>query len=308
MLKKLLLLMSKSKLLMLIFSKAPGARYFSRRFVAGETLEDAVDAVKKLNEAGMMVSLDHLGESVSEKEEAEAAAEACLEILDAIAKDELTANISVKLTQLGLDIDKKLCESLMRKIAKKAKKHKLTVRIDMEDSDCVDRTLALYRKLHKTYKNIGVVIQSYLMRSEADVKELIELGASVRLCKGAYDEPEDIAFKEKKMVDHNFLYLAGILFSDTSLANGTYPCIATHDETIINTVKKETKEQKILNRRFEFQMLYGVRPKLQKKLAKKGYRVRIYVPYGTHWYPYFMRRLAERPANLWFFLRNLFKG
>ena len=307
MLRRLLLAASDSKVLRHISMKWSIARPFSRRFVAGETIEDALSVASHLNEKGLMVSLDHLGESVQSKEEAEAAADACLEMLDAIKEQDLVANISIKLTQLGLDIDKRLAERLVKKIAKRAAKHKNTVRIDMEGSAYTQRTLDLYQRIHTKHPNIGVVIQSYLMRSEQDVRDLVPLGASIRLCKGAYDEPKEIAFEDKRMSDHNFIFLAGILFSENALKKGVYPCIATHDEKIIDVVKQEVKQQKVSSKKFEFQMLYGIRPALQRSLVEEGFRVRVYVPYGTQWYPYFIRRLAERPANLFFLFKNLFR-
>lgn len=307
MLRKLLLMASRSGFLQALALKWPLARRLARRFVAGETLGEAVAVAREFNSAGLPVSLDCLGESVSTAEEAEAAAKDYLETLAAIGKERLDAEISLKLTQLGLGFDDKLCERLLRTICRSAERLRTTVCVDMEGSGFTERTVALYMKLRPRFPNLGVAVQAYLRRSEGDIRNLVALGPRVRLCKGAYDEPKEVAFREKGEVDHSYLLLAGMLFSEGALSRGTYPCLATHDERIIGILTKELDAKKASRKSFEFQMLYGIRPALQRSLAKQGHRVRIYVPYGTHWYPYFMRRLAERPANIWFLIKNLFR-
>lgn len=307
MLRKPLLMASRCGALQAIAMKWPPARRFASRFVAGETIEEAVAVAKDFNSAGISVSLDHLGESVSTAAEAEAAAKDYLETLAAIGRERLDAEISLKLTQLGLGFDEKLAERLLRAICRSAERIPTTVCVDMEGSAFTERTLALYAKLRPRFPNLGVAVQAYLHRSDGDVRRLIPLGPRVRLCKGAYDEPKEVAFREKRQVDDNYILLAGMLFSESALSKGAYPCLATHDERIIGILTKELDAKKASRKSFEFQMLYGIRPALQRSLAKQGYRVRIYVPYGTEWYPYFVRRLAERPANLWFFVKNLFR-
>ncbi len=294
----------------------PFAETAARRFVAGEEPEDAICAVRDLNAGGMLASLDHLGENVTSAEQARAAAADYLDILDRIASSGIQSHVSVKLTQLGLDIDHDLALADMRSILDKARQVGTPslrfrtgfVRIDMEGSDYTQRTLDLYRELRALgYDNVGVVIQAYLYRSQKDVADLIELGANVRLCKGAYKEPPEIAFPRKRDVDDHFIALARMLFSPEARARGVYAALATHDVRLIDWAKRHTAEQGIGRDQFEFQMLYGIRRDLQRTLALEGYRMRVYVPYGKEWYPYFMRRLAERPANVFFIARNLLK-
>ena len=304
MLRPALLAASRSARLRAFVTGFPVARRVSRRFVAGETLDEALSAAKRLNDEGLLASLDHLGESVSTAAEAEDACDAYLLALDSIREQGLKANISVKLTQLGLDSDTALCESLTRRLALRALKSRTSVTIDMEDSVHTERTLELYRRLRAVHRNLGTVIQSYLYRSEEDLRGLIALGAGVRLCKGAYNEPASVAYPDKGDVDRSYMRLTEMLFSEDALKKGAYPCIATHDERMILGALRIVQSRKIDPRKFEFQMLYGIRQDLQRKLAEQGYQVRVYTPYGPHWYPYFMRRLAERPANLWFFLRS----
>lgn len=304
-LRALLLSASKSKRLQDIATNWPLAREMSHRFVAGETLDDAVAVVRALNRKGITVSLDHLGESVETIGAAKSAAGACLAILDAIDRHKLEATLSLKLTQLGLDIDEKECERMVVRIAGRAASYGTRICIDMEGSDYTQRTIDFYLRLARSHKNIGIVIQSYLYRSEKDVRELIKSGADLRLCKGAYKEPADIAFPEKKRVDENYTRLLDILFSDEARSHKAYPCVATHDKRLIDYTKKLVKERGVSPKDFEFQMLHGIRTDLQRLLVREGYRMRVYVPYGTEWYPYFVRRLAERPANLWFFAKNL---
>lgn len=306
-LRTLLLSASKSKRLQNIATNWPLARELSHRFVAGETLDDAVVAVRALNRKGITVSLDHLGESVETIGAAKSAAGACLAILDAIDRHRLEATLSLKLTQLGLGIDEKECERMVAKIARRAAGYGTRICIDMEGGDYTQRTIDLYLRVAKSHKNVGIVVQSYLYRSEQDMRKLIKTGAELRLCKGAYKEPADIAFPDKKDVDRNYMKLLDILFSAEARSHKAYPCVATHDKRLIDYTKNLVKERGIPPKDFEFQMLHGIRTDLQHSLVRQGYRMRVYVPYGTEWYPYFVRRLAERPANLWFFTKNLFR-
>ena len=279
------------------------ARKMASRFVAGETIDEAIAALRELNKSSLSASLDLLGESVLHAEEAQRACRTYLDLLERIHTAKADANVSVKLTQMGLDIDEQLCLSNMRAIIGKAK-YDSFVRIDMEQSSYTAKTLQLFTDvLYPEFGNaVGVVLQSYLRRTAADVDAMIGLGARVRLCKGAYKEPEDVAFPEKRDVDANF-----IACMERLLERGNYPGIATHDEKIIEHAKSFTKGKAIPAERFEFQMLYGVRRDLQSELRREGYNMRVYVPFGTHWYPYLMRRLAERPANIAFITANILK-
>jgi proline dehydrogenase len=273
------------------------AKHFARRFVAGETSAEALAAVRELNAKGISASLDLLGESVNTEKEARSARDEYLRLLDSIHEAKLNANVSVKLTAMGLDIDHELCVAVMQDILARAREYDTFVRLDMESSAYTDVTLELFeQRLHPTYKaNVGVVLQSCLYRTFADVEHMNALMARVRICKGAYKEPPNVAYPDKKDVDANYVKCMHELMS-----KGNYPGIATHDPAIIADAKRWAKEQGIGNDRFEFQMLYGVRRDLQEALVKEGYRVRCYVPFGTQWYPYLMRRLAERPANVAF--------
>lgn len=276
------------------------SRRVSRRFVAGETLDDAVAAARAVNRAGQAASLDLLGENVTNEAGARRTAEGYLAIFDRIAREKLNANVSLKLTQLGLDLGEALCEELIEKIAAHATSQGNFVRIDMEGSAYTQRTLGIVRRVRAKYAGVGTVVQAYLYRTEQDVQELLTARCAIRLCKGAYKEPPDVAFPKKADVDANYVKLMKLL-----LASGIYHGIATHDPAMIQATKDFAREKNIGRERFEFQMLYGIRTDLQKQLAREGYRLRIYIPYGTDWFPYFMRRLAERPANLAFFLRSL---
>jgi len=288
--------------------RLPFAETAARRFVAGEEPEDAIRAVQELNAMSVLASLDHLGEHVTRADQARAAAADYLDILNRIAASGIQSHVSVKLTQLGLDIDPALAIVDMRAILDKARQVGCFVRIDMEGSNYTQRTLDIYRELRAMgYDNVGVVIQAYLYRSRQDLADLIQQGANVRLCKGAYQEPPTIAFPRKRDVDNNFIALARMLFSPEARARGAYAAIATHDVKIIEWVKRHTAEHGIGRDQFEFQMLYGIRRDLQQALAQAGYRMRVYVPYGKEWYPYYMRRLAERPANVMFIVRSLLK-
>lgn len=308
MLRAFFLYLSRNRALQNGFLSFPPARRLSRRFVAGETLDEAVAVTRTLNARGMKVTLNHLGENVTTPEEAHTAASEFIRILDRIEAEHLDASISVKLTHLGLDLGRKIAEDNLRWIAERAQKYGNFVRIDMESSAYTQVTLDLYREMHARYRgHVGVVIQAYLRRSEQDIRDLIAIGANVRLCKGAYKEPAEIAFPKKSQVNANYLRLARLMLSEEALQKGFYPAFATHDENLIAQILAVIRERNIPPDRYEFQMLYGIRRDLQEGLVQEGHTVRIYVPYGTHWYPYFMRRLAERPANVFFLLKNLIK-
>lgn len=289
------------------------------RFVAGETHEDAIRAIEELNAKGICATLDHLGENITTAQEAEAATKEVLDILDEINRKEVQSGVSLKLSQLGLLLDEKHCEANLRKIVAKAKANNNYVRIDMEDSPVTDVTLKLFRKMRAEgfADTVGIVIQSYLYRSEDDIRQLMKEKATVRLCKGAYREPSEIAFPDKADVDASFDRLTALMI-DGSMEAGSkevsacgrfppIPAIASHDEDRIIFAKEYAEKVGYPKEALEFQMLNGIRRDLQEQLAAEGYPVRVYVPYGTEWYPYFVRRLAERPANLWFFISNFFK-
>lgn len=278
----------------------------SSRFVAGTEIVDALSVVESVNRQGMAVTLDSLGESVTSEAEAHSAAETYHQLLDTIEARKLNSNISVKLTQMGLELSPKLAEKIATSLAQHAKDTGNFVRIDMEDSNLTQVTLDIVRRLNarpETRGAIGVVIQAYLYRSQADVEQLLADGIRIRLCKGAYKEPPEVAFPHKSQVDENFVLLSKLL-----LNSNVYHGIATHDEAMVAASKAYAKANGIAPERFEFQMLYGVRRDLQRALVKQGYKVRVYVPFGREWYPYFMRRLAERPANVLFLLKNFFRA
>ncbi|MGO9936457.1 MAG: proline dehydrogenase family protein [Terracidiphilus sp.] len=277
----------------------------SSRFIAGMEIEDALRVAESVNKQGMHVTLDSLGESVSTAEEAEKAADVYHALLDAIAERKLDANISVKLTQMGLIVDPQLAEAIATNLAEHAKYVGNFVRIDMEDSALTDATLGIVRRVHARPElrgSIGIVIQAYLHRSQMDVDRLIAEGIRVRLCKGAYNEPPELAFAHKEDVDGNYVQLSKKL-----LSSSIYHGLATHDEKMITAATAFVKRRRIPPSRFEFQMLYGVRRDLQRNLVAEGYNVRVYIPFGREWYPYFMRRLAERPANVLFLAKNLLR-
>ena len=275
----------------------------ARRFVAGERLEEAVAAARRCNDAGMMVSLDHLGENVASISDAQRSRDAYLEIFETIDYEKLQANVSCKLTQLGLDINTEFCTGLVHSIVERAAGFDNFLRIDMEGTAYTQRTVDLVKLVRSRNPAVGTVIQSYLYRSEKDVGELLACGCRIRLCKGAYKEPEDVAFPRKADVDGNYVRLMQML-----LSSGFYHAIATHDPRMIAATIRYAASKGISKDDFEFQMLYGVRTDLQRRLVKDGYRVRIYIPFGNDWFPYFMRRLAERPANVGFILRNFFRS
>ena len=274
----------------------------AQRFVAGESIEQAIIQVKKLNEDGRVATLDHLGEFVTGEEEARQFTYMCLKALDAMIAAKVSSHLSVKLTSLGLDISEELCHDNMEKILLKAREHQIFIRIDMEDYPHCQPAIDMFKQLRKTFDHVGLVLQAYLYRTEKDLEELAEIAANVRLVKGAYKESADVAFPKKADVDENYLKLI-----KQHLLNGQYTAVATHDEQIIQKVKEFVAENEIKTERFEFQMLYGIREDVQKKLVDEGYKVRVYVPYGTDWFGYYMRRLSERPANVWFILKNSFK-
>ncbi len=302
------LALSRSERLRQVMVRFGPARAMARRFVAGETLEEAVQAVQALNRDGLLATLDHLGENVTSEHEARDATTEILDLLDAIAAHDLGSGVSLKLTQLGMDLSPALAAENLERIVARAAEIGRFVRIDMESFEYVQPTLDLFAGLWPRYKNVGVVIQAYLYRSADDVARLVQMGASVRLVKGAYDEPPEVAYPDKADTDANYVRLLEQLFCDEARANGVFPAIATHDEQIIHWAVDHTRQQGIAPDRFEFQMLYGIRAGLQRSLAAGGYRVRAYVPYGAQWVPYFMRRLAERPANIVFVVRNLFRA
>jgi len=279
----------------------------SRRFVAGTTIEEALAAARGVNQLGMGVSLDNLGENVTNAEEARRSAQVYHQLLQEIEERKLQANVSVKLTHMGLDVDEKLARELVSSLVAQAaaSNPRNFVRVDMEGSPYTQRTLDFVHELHRQAGNAGVVgavIQSYMRRSEKDVENLLAAGIRIRLCKGAYKEPPEIAFQKKSEVDENYVKLTKML-----LKSGIYHGIATHDPRMIEAATSFARQEKIPPESFEFQMLYGIRRDLQQKLAREGWRMRVYIPFGTEWYPYLMRRLAERPANLLFLMKNLFR-
>jgi proline dehydrogenase len=296
--------------LLLKFSNSPGlarwvtshktTRRMSQRFVAGESLDQAVAAARVCNADGMKVSLDLLGESVTNADEARAARDAYLGIFDRIAQEQLDANVSMKLTQLGLDLDLELCQGMVEEIVSRAVGYGNFVRVDMEASAYTQRTIDVVKRVRAKSPAIGVVVQSYLRRTESDVRDLLALGCRMRLCKGAYKEGPDVAFPAKADVDANYVTLMKMM-----LPSGIYHGIATHDPKMIAATEQFVAEKGIGKEAFEFQMLYGIRTDLQRELVKRAYNLRVYIPYGKDWFPYFMRRLAERPANMMFFVRNL---
>lgn len=280
------------------------------RFVAGESVDEAIAAARRLNAAGLGAAIDFLGESVTDRREALDARDHILALLDRIHAAGVDAYVSVKLSQLGLKLDENLALENLRALLQRAREHGLRIRIDMEESALVDITLDVYRTMRRRegFTNVGVVIQSALYRSDEDVRRLIEEGAWVRLVKGAYKEPPTIAYAKKADTDAGFVRLMQAMLSEEARARGVHLAVATHDEEMINATLNYARRNHITPDAFEFQMLYGVRRELQHSLVAQGWRARVYVPYGTAWYSYFMRRLAERPANLWFFVSNFFKA
>lgn len=318
MLRSFLIYLSKALWAQNIFTGWKFAWHLASRFVAGEKIDDALRAVKELNDKGINATLDHLGESTASREDAIQAKDDILELLDQIKHDDVRANVSIKLTQIGLSLDEQLCENNLEQILQHAKANGNYIRIDIEDTAYTDKTYQLYRKMRKKgLDNAGVAVQSYLYRAEQDTRTLLEEGARFRLIKGAYKEPPELAFPKKADVNANFDLLAQIMM-DASLACGSptvsadglippIPALGTHDTKRIEYAKTYCQKLGLSKQAIEFQMLYGIRRDLQDACVKEGYPVRIYVPYGTQWYPYYMRRLAERPANLWFLISNFFR-
>jgi len=274
----------------------------AHRFVAGEALDEAIAAARVCNELGMLVSLDYLGENVASTADAQHSRDAYLEVFEKIATNRINANVSCKLTALGLDLNTEFCEGLALSIVERAAAYDNFLRVDMEGSIYTQRTIEIVKRVRAQNPAIGTVIQAYLYRSEKDVQDLLAYGCRIRLCKGAYKESAEVAFERKADVDANYVRLVKML-----LPSGFYHGIATHDPKMIGATIRCAAENKISKEDFEFQMLYGVRTDLQRLLVRDGYRVRVYIPYGQDWFPYFMRRLAERPANIGFFLRNFFR-
>jgi len=299
--------LSESRSLRAIAERSRFGQQTSSRFVAGTQVADAIRAAQAVNQFGAGVSIDNLGENVTNADEARASAKLYHELLDQIAAQHLDANVSVKLTHMGLDVDESLALGQVRDLVSKAAAMtpKNFVRVDMEGSAYTQRTLDFVHELHRTPGNarcVGAVIQSYMRRSEADVEKLLSEGIRIRLCKGAYKEPPEIAFQKKSEVDGNYIKLMKIL-----MKSGIYHGLATHDEAIINGAKAFATRENILRDAFEFQMLHGIRRDLQQGLVKQGWRMRVYIPFGTEWYPYLLRRLAERPANVWFIAKNMLR-
>jgi proline dehydrogenase len=300
--RSLFLFLSRQRHLRKWVETSPLAQRLSARFVAGETLNDALRVGKQINSEGITLTVDHLGESVTSLEEAAQARDVYLSTLSAIHENQVCGNVSLKLTQFGLDFSVEQCRVNVSQLVERAAGLSSFVRVDMESSEYTDRTLCLVDDLHARYGCVGTVIQAYLYRSRADIERLCASGIRVRLCKGAYLEPHSVAFPDKAGVDRNYVELMKLL-----LDRGEYPAIATHDEKIIAETKAYAGKRGIPAERFEFQMLYGIRRDLQRRLVSEGYRLRLYVPFGRAWYPYFMRRLAERPANVLFLARNVFR-
>ena len=308
MLRALFVRLSESPSLRNFAERSSLGRRVSGRFVAGTEIADAVRATQAINRAGMSVTIDNLGENVTNPDEARHSAQLYHQILDAIVANQLNANISLKLTHMGLDVDEKLAREIVSGLVAKAASMNPPgfVRVDMEGSPYTQRTLDFVHELHRMPGNansVGTVIQAYLRRSESDIEKLLAEGIRIRLCKGAYKESADIAFPAKSDVDANYVKLMKIL-----LKSGIYHGLATHDENIVQQAQAFATTEKISRDSFEFQMLYGIRRDLQQRLVRDGWRVRIYIPFGTEWYPYFMRRLGERPANVLFIARNLLRA
>lgn len=275
------------------------------RFVAGENIEEAVAAIREINAEGCSASFDHLNESVSSPEEADGEVKEYRRILARIDDTGINSNVSIKLTQFGLELDPDLAYRNARAVVEDGARRGNFVRVDMESSSVTQATLDIFKRLRDEFglNDVGIVLQSYLRRTYEDAQQMLKIPARIRICKGAYNEPPEVAFPDKKDVDDNYVKVMQLL-----LSSGVYHGIATHDPKMIDATINFAQQQGIKKEAFEFQMLYGIRRDLQRQLAKDGYNMRVYVPYGKHWYPYFMRRLAERPANIWFVMKNFFKG
>ncbi|QOR66113.1 proline dehydrogenase [Cytobacillus suaedae] len=295
------LFLSKNKMLTKL-AKKYGLRFGAARFVAGETIKLAVNAIKGLNQKNLSVTIDYLGEFVDNEAEANEMADNSIEAIKAIGREKLDSQLSLKMTSMGLDISDKVVLHNMRRILEAAKENGVFVTIDMEDYSRCQKTLDIFKQLKSEYDNIGTVIQAYLYRTVQDMEDLNQYNPNLRLVKGAYKESPEVAFPDKKDVDDNFKKIIKM-----HLLNGNYTAVATHDDAMIEYTKEVVKEHGIPNDQFEFQMLYGIRPERQEELVKEGYKMRVYVPYGNDWYGYFMRRLAERPANVAFVLKGILK-
>ena len=302
-LRSLMLYLSRRKRLRRWMETSPIAGRLTERFIAGLTLDDGLAVCQRLERERILVSMDRLGESVTSPAEAEASRDGYLEILHRIAASGFDASISIKLTQFGLDLEETACRANVERLVGEAARLGKTVEIDMESSEYTDRTLDIACAMHEAHGNVRAVVQAYLRRSAKDIERMCELRVPVRLCKGAYKEPATVAFATKGEVDESYIRLMQIL-----LERGAYPGLATHDQRIVEEAHRFTRERGIPPDRYEFQMLYGIRRDLARRFVAEGYRIRLYVPFGEAWYPYFMRRLAERPANLLFLMRNMFKG
>ena len=283
----------------------PLFKKLTTRFVAGDNINDTIPIIRQINSENATASFDHLNESVSSADEAEQEVTEYLNILAKIDETKIRSNISIKLTQFGLGLDPELAYRNARRVVEEAQRRGNFVRVDMEDSSVTQATIDLFKRLRAEFglNDVGIVLQSYLYRTLADAQELVKLPARIRICKGAYNEPPEVAFPDKKDVDANYVKVMQVL-----LSSGTYHGIATHDPKMVEATINFATREGIGKEKYEFQMLYGVRRDLQRQLTRDGFNVRIYVPYGKHWYPYFMRRLAERPANIWFVMKNLAKG
>lgn len=295
------LFLSKNKTLTKL-AKKYGFKFGASRFVAGADIDHAARKIKEINDDGFVVTIDHLGEFIDNEQEAKESADECIHAIEKIAEQGLNSQLSLKLTSMGLDISDKLVMGNLRRILEAGKQHHVTVTIDMEDYSRCEKILDLFKELRKEYDNIGTVLQAYLYRTEEDLQALDEYDPYLRLVKGAYKEAPEVAFPDKKDVDENYKKLI-----KANLMNGNYTAIGTHDDDIIDYVKQLEKEHTLSRDQFEFQMLFGIRLELQNKLVKEGYKLRVYVPYGSDWYGYNMRRLAERPANVLFVLKGIFK-
>jgi proline dehydrogenase len=319
MFRSFLIYLSKAAWAQKFFTSWSFAWKAASRFVAGSSIEEAIEVVKTLNNKGINATLDQLGEHTSTGEEANRAADGILGVLDEIQKAGVRSNVSIKLTQIGMGMDAEICRSNLYRILERARQYNNFIRIDIEDTPYTDNTISLFHEMLEkdfTVATVGMAVQSYLYRAEDDVRKMVDIGTSFRLVKGAYKEPPELAFPKKADVDANYDTLTSILI-DASLAQHSelskdgrippIPAIASHDEKRISFAKSYAEKVGLSKSGVEFQMLYGIRRDLQDKLAVEGYPVRVYVPFGTHWYPYFMRRLAERPANIWFFISNYFR-
>lgn len=306
MLRTLFMTLSHSATLRWLCAHFGPARRISRRFIAGETLDQALAVTRDLNRAGMTVTLNHLGEGVATRDDAQRAAQAYIEILQRIAREDVDATISIKPSHLGLGFGQAFFEETLEKVVQKAAELGNWVEVDIEDHLTTEETLGAFHRLLENHSNLRVALQSYLMRTAGDLERLIAKGSSVRFVKGAYDEPAEVAWKKKRDVDAGYARLIERSLAPDALNSGFYPAFGTHDHRLIAQTMERAEQQGVEKNRFEFQMLLGVRRDWQEKLAREGYGVRIYVPYGTQWFPYFMRRLAERPANVWFMVRALF--